>query len=255
MASGPGPRTGLAAPSRQRSSPRPASRSEPAAQRRAAARLHHPARPGPRGPERDDVTVARPGQPDRRRRSGRARPLGHLVRVHLSGDRDRIRPSLRRPPLSRRHAARKGGLVAAKVLATLAVLTIQVVVLSALGLALGWHPDAAGVLRPSCSSSSARGPSWPWRSSSAEPCGPRPCSPWPTCSGCSSSPSEGSSCPARNCPTPSQDSSGCSPRPRWGTVSGPRSSEGTLNLPALLVVLGWAGAMTLPAARLFRFDD
>ncbi|HEX6055622.1 MAG TPA: ABC transporter permease, partial [Intrasporangium sp.] len=31
--------------------------------------------------------------------------------------------------------------------------------------------------------------------------------------------------------------------------------DGTLNLPSLVVILAWAGATTLLAARLFRFDD
>jgi len=39
----------------------------------------------------------------------------------------------------------RGGLVAGRVLAVLAVETLQVVVLGSLGLALGWHPRAGGV--------------------------------------------------------------------------------------------------------------
>lgn len=40
----------------------------------------------------------------------------------------------------------KGGLVLARVLAVMVVQVIQFVVLGAVGLALGWHPDAIGVL-------------------------------------------------------------------------------------------------------------
>lgn len=149
----------------------------------------------------------------------------------------------------------KGGLVAAKVLATLAVLTIQVAVLSALGLALGWHPDAAGVLPALVFLVLG---TWAFVALALLIGGTLRAEAvlavanllWVLFLAVG-----GVIVPRTQLPDAVAGFVGLLPSAALG--DGLRSAlvEGTLNVPALLVVLGWAGAMTLLAARLFRFDD
>ena len=83
----------------------------------------------------------------------------------------------------------RGGLLGAKGVAVLAVEALQLVVIGALGLALGWHPAWSGFLWGAVFAVVGPGPSsrspccWP------ASCAPRACSPSPTCCGwpCSSS--------------------------------------------------------------------
>ncbi|WP_353508491.1 ABC transporter permease [Intrasporangium sp.] len=149
----------------------------------------------------------------------------------------------------------KAGLVAAKVLATLAVLTIQVAVLSSLGLALGWHPDATGV--PPAVLFIVLG-TWAFVALAlliggtlrAEAVLALANLLWVLFLAVG-----GVVVPRSQLPDAVAGFVGLLPSAALG--DGLRSAlvDGTLNLPALLVILAWAGATTLLAARLFRFDD
>jgi len=149
----------------------------------------------------------------------------------------------------------KGGLVAAKVLATLAVLTIQVIVLSVLGLALGWHPNAAGVLPALVFIVLG---TWAFVALAlliggtlrAEAVLALANLLWVLFLAIG-----GVIVPRSQLPDAVAGFVGLLPSAALG--DGLRSGlvDGTLNLPALLVLLAWAGATTLLAARLFRFDD
>ena len=149
----------------------------------------------------------------------------------------------------------KGGLVAAKVLATLAVLTIQVVALGALGLALGWHPDVAGLLPALVFLVLG---TWAFVALALLIGGTLRAEAvlavanllWVLFLAVG-----GVIVPRTELPEAVAGFVGL--LPSAALADGLRSAlvEGALNLPALVVVLGWAGATTLLAARLFRFDD
>ena len=149
----------------------------------------------------------------------------------------------------------KGGLIAAKVLATLVVLTIQVVVLSALGLALGWSPDVSGV--PAALAFIVLG-TWAFVALALLVGGTLRAEAvlavanllWVLFLAVG-----GVIVPRSQLPDAASDLVGL--LPSAALADGLRSAlvDGALNLPSLLVVLGWAGATTLLAARLFRFDD
>ena len=149
----------------------------------------------------------------------------------------------------------KGGLIAAKVLATLAVLAIQVVVLSALGLALGWQPDAAGVLPALLFLILG---TWAFVALALLIGGTLRAEAvlavanllWVLFLAVG-----GVIVPRTQLPDAVGGLVGL--LPSAALADGLRSAlvEGALNLPALLVVLGWAGVTTVLAARLFRFDD
>ena len=149
----------------------------------------------------------------------------------------------------------RAGLVAAKVLATLAVLTIQVVVLSALGLALGWDPHPAGlvpalvfiVLGTRAFVALALLIGGTLRAEAVLAVANLL---WVLFLAVG-----GVVVPRSQLPEAISGWVGLLPSAALG--DGLRSAlvEGTLNLPALAVVLGWATATTILAARLFRFDD
>ncbi len=149
----------------------------------------------------------------------------------------------------------KGGLIAAKVLATLVVLAIQVVVLSVLGLALGWQLNAAGVLPALVFIILG---TWAFVALAlliggtlrAEAVLALANLLWVLFLALG-----GVIVPRSQLPDAVAGLVGLLPSAAVG--DGLRSGlvDGTLNLPALLVVLAWAGATTLLAARLFRFDD
>ena len=65
----------------------------------------------------------------------------------------------------------RGGLLAGRVLAVLAIEAVQIAVLGALGIALGWRPHAAGSPRHCCSCSPA--PPRSWRSACCSPDAPQ----------------------------------------------------------------------------------
>ena len=134
------------------------------------------------------ASVARPrARPaDRRRRPGRARARRDLVGVHRAGDRDRLRPPLRRAAPAR-HARRSAAAACwpARPWACSRCWPSRWSCCACSGSLLGWSPQWSGAAGRACWSGwSARPRSsrsrcwWPGR------CAPRPCSPSPTWSGC-----------------------------------------------------------------------
>ncbi|GAA6526760.1 ABC transporter permease [Intrasporangium sp. DVR] len=149
----------------------------------------------------------------------------------------------------------RSGLVAAKVLATLAVLALQVVVLGTLGLALGWTPQLSGAL-PAVLFVLVG--TWAFVALALLVGGTLRAEAvlalanllWVLFLAVG-----GVVVPRSQ--LPEAMAGPVALLPSAGLGDGLRSAlvDGTLNAPALLVVLGWAGVATFFAARLFRFDD
>jgi ABC-2 type transport system permease protein len=147
------------------------------------------------------------------------------------------------------------GLIAAKVVATLAVLTIQVVLLGTLGVVLGWRPDLAGAVPAMLFVILG---TWAFVALALLVGGTLRAEAvlalanllWVLFLAVG-----GVVVPRSQLPDALSDPVAL--LPSAGLGDGLRSAlvDGTLNVWALLVVLGWAGATTLLAARLFRFDD
>ncbi|AXG13271.1 ABC transporter permease [Intrasporangium calvum] len=149
----------------------------------------------------------------------------------------------------------RSGLVAAKVLATLAVLALQVLLLGGLGLGLGWTPALAGVL-PAVLFVIVG--TWAFVALALLVGGTLRAEAvlalanllWVLFLALG-----GVILPRSQLPDAWAGPAALLPSAALG--DGLRSAlvDGSLNGPALLVVLGWAGLATLLAARLFRFDD
>lgn len=85
-------------------------------------------------------------RPGRRVHPRRPRPGDHVDRLHLAGDRDRLRAPLRRDQAPRRLAAPRSGLLMGKVGALLLVEALQVVVIGGRpGAGLGPDPGRGGL--------------------------------------------------------------------------------------------------------------
>lgn len=149
----------------------------------------------------------------------------------------------------------RAGLVVAKVVATLAIVAIQTVALGGLGLALGWRPDLAGL--PAALVFIVLG-TWAFVALALLVGGTLRAEAvlalanllWVLFLAVG-----GVVVPRSQ--LPDALAGPVALLPSAGLGDGLRSAliEGTVNPFALLVVLGWAGAATLLAARLFRFDD
>ncbi|MEO7448389.1 MAG: ABC transporter permease [Humibacillus sp.] len=147
------------------------------------------------------------------------------------------------------------GLVAAKVVATLAVELVQVVVVGALGLALGWRPDLAGL--PAALLFVVVG-TWAFVALALLLAGTLR--------------SEavlalanlvwvlllvGGGVVVPRTQLPDSVSGVAALLPSAGLADGLRAAlvDGAVNLPALAVVIGWGALATALALRFFRFDD
>lgn len=149
----------------------------------------------------------------------------------------------------------RGGLVAAKVLATLAVEVVQLALIAVLGLALGWRPAVAGLAWAALFVVVG---TWAFVALALLLAGTVRAEAvlavanlvWVVLLAVG-----GVVVPRTELPAGVSHAVGL--LPSAGLGDGLRSAlvAGELNLPALLVVLGWAGVATALAARLFRFDD
>ena len=138
----------------------------------------------------------------------------------------------------------RGGLLAGKAVGVLAVLAVQVVVLSGARARARLVAAVARACRRPCWSG------WPapprssrWRCSSPGRCGPRRCWPSPTWSGCCSSPAAPCWCPPRRCP-PGVEHAGpvaAVRRARRGAAGRPAGRRRWTSA-ALLVLVAWAVA-------------
>lgn len=149
----------------------------------------------------------------------------------------------------------RSGLVAAKVVATLAIVTLQVLVLGGLGLVLGWRPELSGIL-PAVGFLVLG--TWAFVALALLVGGTLRAEAvlalanllWVLFLAVG-----GLVVPRTQ--LPDALAGPVALLPSAGLGDGLRSAlvDGAVNPLALLVVLGWAGAATLLAARLFRFDD
>jgi ABC-2 type transport system permease protein len=149
----------------------------------------------------------------------------------------------------------RGGLVAAKVVATLALELVQVVVLGALGLALGWRPALAGLAAAAVFLVAG---TWAFVALALLLAGTLRAEAvlavanllWVVLLVLGGVVVPRTQLPASLAGT-------AAALPSAGLADGLRSAlvDGSTNLPALAVVIGWATASTLLAARFFRFDD
>ncbi len=149
----------------------------------------------------------------------------------------------------------RGGLVAAKVLATLAVEAIQIALIAVLGLVLGWRPDVSGI--PYAVLFVILG-TWAFVALALLLAGTLRAEAvlaianlvWVLLLALG-----GVIVPRTELPAGA--SAVAAYLPSAGLADGLRSAlvEGQLNLPALGVVLAWGLVGTVLAARLFRFDD
>ncbi|MDC5697393.1 ABC transporter permease [Intrasporangium calvum] len=149
----------------------------------------------------------------------------------------------------------RSGLISAKVLATLTVLAIQVVVLGALGLALGWRPSLVGVL-PALVFVVVG--TWAFVALALLVGGTLRAEAvlalanllWVLFLTVG-----GVVVPRTQLPDVLAGPAAFLPSAALGDGLRAAFVDGALNGPAFLVVLGWAGAASLLAARLFTFDD
>ena len=149
----------------------------------------------------------------------------------------------------------RGGLVAGKVLATLAVEVVQLAVIAVLGLVLGWRPAAAGIAYAVLFVVAG---TWAFVALALLLAGTLRAEAvlaianlvWVLLLGVG-----GVIVPRTELPATVGDVVAF--LPSAGLGDGLRSAlvDGDLNLLALLVVLGWGVVSTALAARLFRFDD
>jgi ABC-2 type transport system permease protein len=149
----------------------------------------------------------------------------------------------------------RGGLVVAKALATLAVVALQLVVMSALGLALGWHPVAGGIVWALVFVVAG---TWAFVALAMLLAGTLRAEAvlavanlvWVLLLGLG-----GVLVPRSELPPGLSHVAAV--LPSAGLADGLRSAlvDGSLNLPALLVVVGWGAVASVLAARFFRFDD
>lgn len=149
----------------------------------------------------------------------------------------------------------RGGLIAAKILATLAVIAIQVTVLGGLGLALGWDPRGQGILPGLVFLGLG---TWAFVALALLVGGTLRAEAvlalanllWVLFLAVG-----GVIVPRGQ--LPDAFAGPVALLPSAGLADGLRSAfvAGTLNVQAALVVLGWAVVATFAAARLFRFDD
>jgi ABC-2 type transport system permease protein len=149
----------------------------------------------------------------------------------------------------------RGGLVVAKALATLAVVALQLVVMSALGLALGWHPVVGGIVWALVFVVAG---TWAFVALAMLLAGTLRAEAvlalanlvWVLLLGLG-----GVIVPRSELPAGLSHVAAL--LPSAGLADGLRSAlvDGSLNLPALLVVVGWGAVATVLAARFFRFDD
>lgn len=149
----------------------------------------------------------------------------------------------------------RGGLIAAKVIATLVVELLQVLVLSAIGVALGWSPDLSGL--PYAVLFLVVG-TWAFVALALLLAGTVRAEAvlalanliWVVLLVLG-----GVVVPRTELPDSVTAIAGA--LPSAGLADGLRSAlvSGRLNVLALVVVLGWATIATVLAARLFRFDD
>jgi len=149
----------------------------------------------------------------------------------------------------------RGGLIAAKIVATLAVIVIQVVVLGGLGLALGWQPRGQGVLPALVFLVLG---TWAFVALALLVGGTLRAEAvlalanllWVLFLAVG-----GVIVPRSQ--LPESVAGPVAVLPSAGLADGLRSAfvAGTLDVPAVLVLLGWAVVATFAAARLFRFDD
>lgn len=149
----------------------------------------------------------------------------------------------------------RGGLVAAKVLATLAVEVVQVAVIAVLGLVLGWRPEASGIAYAVLFVVVG---TWAFVALALLLAGTLRAEAvlavanlvWVLLLGLG-----GVIVPRTE--LPAGVSQVAALLPSAGLADGLRSAlvDGRLNLLALVVVLAWGLVATVLAARLFRFDD
>ncbi len=149
----------------------------------------------------------------------------------------------------------RGGLVAAKVVATLAVELVQVVVVGALGLALGWRPDLSGL--PAALLFVVVG-TWAFVALALLLAGTVRAEAvlalanlvWVLLL-------VGGGVVVPRGELPSSVAGVAALLPSAGLADGLRSAlvDGALNLPALAVVMVWGALATALAVRFFRFDD
>ncbi|GAB3882537.1 ABC transporter permease [Terrabacter terrigena] len=149
----------------------------------------------------------------------------------------------------------RGGLVAGKVLATLAVEVVQIAVIAVLGLVLGWRPAAAGIAYAVVFVVAG---TWAFVALALLLAGTLRAEAvlalanlvWVLLLGVG-----GVIVPRSE--LPAGVGQAVAFLPSAGLSDGLRSAlvDGDLNLPALVVVLGWGVVSTALAARLFRFDD
>jgi ABC-2 type transport system permease protein len=149
----------------------------------------------------------------------------------------------------------RGGLVVAKALATLAVEVVQLLVVAALGLALGWRPEPVGVVWALLFVVAG---TWAFVALAMLLAGTLRAEAvlalanlvWVLLLGLG-----GVVVPRSELPAGLSHVAGV--LPSAGLADGLRSAlvHGSLNLGALLVVLAWGVVATVLAARFFRFDD
>ncbi len=149
----------------------------------------------------------------------------------------------------------RGGLVAAKALATLAVEVVQIVVIGGLGLALGWRPNLSGVAYAVLFVVVG---TWAFVALALLLAGTLRAEAvlavanlvWVLLL-------VGGGVIVPRTQLPDDASGPAALLPSAGLADGLRSAllDGTLNLPALGVVVGWGAVATALAVRFFRFDD
>jgi ABC-2 type transport system permease protein len=149
----------------------------------------------------------------------------------------------------------RGGLIAAKALATLAVVGIQVVVVTTLGLSLGWRPQLSGILPALVFVALG---TWAFVALAMLVAGVMRAEAvlavanllWVLLLALG-----GVIVPRSQLSDTAAAVVGALPSAGLGDGLRSATVDGSVNLPALLVVLGWAALSTVLAARLFRFDD
>ena len=199
--------------------------------------------------------LARRGPADRRRDPGCPRALRHLGGVHLAGHLDRLRPAGVRAALLGTTPLGRGGLLAGKALATLAVEVIQWCCRrrrrSRARLASrARRPPVCGALPPPRHVGLRRARAAAGR----HPAGRGRPGAWRTSSGSCCSSSAASSCPAPSSPTASPLSSAL--LPSAGARRRPPGGVRRRRVPRRAgVLVAWAVVATALAARFFRFDD
>lgn len=148
----------------------------------------------------------------------------------------------------------RGGLLAAKVLATLAVELMQLVVLGGLGLALGWRPDVGGL---GWSVLFLLVGTWSFVALALLLAGTLRAEAVLAVANLLWVAFLVLGVVVPRALLPGAASSVAAALPSSSLADGLRTAlvDGRLNLPALLVVLAWAILSTALAARLFRFDD